>query len=168
VFHTSTLATLIIDLFTEEERTLDEETGYFRQNTEIMQQRIIGMADWLLENPETANLSLGYFGSGTGGAAALIAAAERPDVVAAIVAAGTQLESASTVLPRVIAPTLLIAAEKDEAAVKMLQEAKTLLPQQKQLEEVPDASSLFTEKRAANEVALLAVQWFERWLVPIV
>ena len=117
VLHARSLATLIVDLFTADEVKLDQETGYFRQNTDIMQQRIVGMADWFLENPETSNYTLGYFAGGIGGAAALIAAVERPDVVRAIVAADGQLDPAHDFLARVLAPTLLIAAEKDEPAV---------------------------------------------------
>jgi putative phosphoribosyl transferase len=166
-FHAHKLATLVIDLFSSEERDLDRETGFFRQNTEIMQQRIIGLAEWLLNNPETEKLSCGYFGSGASGAAALIAAAERPDVVGAIVVAGGQLELARPALPRVYAPTLLLAAEKDEAAVKQNQEALALLARDKQFEQVAGVSSLFTEKSALDDVASRAAQWFERWLAPV-
>jgi putative phosphoribosyl transferase len=166
-FHSHKLATLIVDLFSSEERALDAESGYFRQNTEIMQQRIIGLAEWLLEKPETEKLSSGYFGCGASGAAALIAAAERPDVAGAVVVAGGQLELARSALPRVFAPTLLLAAEKDEVAVKQNQEALAVLPRDKQFEQVTGVSSLFAEKSALDEVARLAAQWFERWLTPV-
>lgn len=167
VFHTHNIATLIVDLFSSEERELDAQTEYFRRNTDIMQQRIIGLAEWLLENPETAHLSPGYFGSGIAGAAALIAAAERPDIPTAVVAAGGPLESARFALPGVLASTLLIAAEKDEATVKSQQEALALLQHNKQFEPVQGVSSLFVDQHSLDEVARLASVWFERWLLPL-
>ncbi len=167
MFHTRHIATLIVDLFSSEERELDARTGYFRNNTEIMQQRIIGLAEWLLENPETAHLSPGYFGSGSAGAAALIAAAKRPDIPTAVVVAGGQLESARSALSGVLASTLLIAAEQDEATVKAQQEALTLLQHNKQFEPVQGVSSLFADQRSFDEVARLASDWFELWLLPM-
>jgi dienelactone hydrolase len=167
VFHAHKIATLIVDLFSSEERELDAQTGYFRRNTEIMQQRIIGLAEWLLENPETAHLSPGYFGSGVAGAAALIAAAERPDIPTAVVVAGGQLEDARSALPGVLASTLLIAAEKDEDTVKSQQGALALLQHNKQFEQVHGSSSLFSDQHSFDEVARLASTWFERWLLPM-
>jgi dienelactone hydrolase len=167
VFHTHNIATLIVDLFSSEERELDAQTGYFRRNTKVMQQRIIGLAEWLLENPETAHLSPGYFGSGIAGAAALIAAAERPDIPTAVVVAGGPLESARSALPGVLASTLLIAAEKDESTVKSQQEALELLQHNKRLEQIQGVSSLFEDQRSLDEVADLASAWFERWLLPL-
>jgi putative phosphoribosyl transferase len=167
VFHTHNIATLIVDLFSSEERELDAQTGYFRLNTEVMQQRIIGLAEWLMENPETAHLSPGYFGSGIAGAAALIAAAERPDIPTAVVVAGGPLVSARSALPGVLASTLLIAAEQDEDTVKSQQEALALLQHNKQFEPVPGVSSLFADQHSLDKVARLASAWFERWLLPL-
>jgi putative phosphoribosyl transferase len=167
ILYQNRLATLHVDLFNSEERKLDDETAYFRENIEIMQQRLIGIADWLLENPETQNLSVGFFGNGVVGAAGLIAAAERPDAIAAVVSAGGRADMARDYLPRVSAPVLLIAAEKDEAEVKANQDALNLLTSQKQFERVAGASSLFEDQSSVDEVARLAGQWFSRWLVTI-
>lgn len=164
----SRLATLLVDLFDSDERALDETTAFFRENVEIMQQRLIGIADWLLDNPETENLSVGFFGVNVVGAASLIAAAERPDAIAAVVSAGGRANMARDYLPKVLAPALLIAAEKDEPAIKANQEALDLLPGKKQSERVAGASSLFADRETISEVARLAGQWFSRWLVPII
>lgn len=162
------LATLLVDLFNSEERKLDEGTAFFRENIEIMHQRFLGMADWLLENPETQNLTIGLLGADVVGAAALVAAAERPDAIAAIVTAAGRADMIQSYLPRVTTPTLLIAAEKDEANLQTNQDALKLLPAQKQLESIADASSLFENAQVINEVAHLAEQWFSRWLKPII
>jgi len=165
-FYSGGLATLIVDLFTGEEQALDKETGYFRLNTEVMQQRISAMSNWLLEQPETQHFTLGYFGSGTSGAAALIAAAERPDVVAAVVSAGGRVDLVRDALSRhhITAATLLIAAEKDEAAVKLNTEMLELLTARKKFEKIPGASSLYEERRVQDEVSRLALEWFTDWL----
>lgn len=170
VFYANGLATLIVDLFTSEEQAMDQETSYFHLNTEIMQQRIIGIASWLLEQPETQNFSPGYFGTGVSGAAALIAAAERPDVVAAVVSVGGRIDLVHDVLHyhHITAATLLIAAEKDEAAVKLNSEALELLTAKKEFEKIAGVTSLYEEKWVQDEVSRLAQEWFTRWLLPIV
>jgi putative phosphoribosyl transferase len=167
-FRSLQLASLIVDLFTSEEHTLDDTTGYFRQNTEIMQQRIIGMADWLYTNPETENLTLGYLGSGASGTAALIAAAERPDVVAAVVAIGGQPDLASDALKRAQAPLLLIAPGEDDAAMKAHRKAYEQITVEKRLEQVRGTASFPVERQALDKIAELAGAWFARWLIPIV
>jgi putative phosphoribosyl transferase len=169
------IATLLVDLFTTQEQQLDQETGYFRQNTDIMQQRIIGIATWLLEQQhatwlledqqETRHFSLGYFGAGISGAAALIAAANRPDAVTAVVAVNASLDTIKDDLPRVTTPTLLLAAEKDQAAVDMNQHALEHLHGEKQFEPIKGVSSLFEDAAALNEIARMTGQWFTRWLV---
>lgn len=167
-FYTSGLATLLIDLFDAAERKLDAETGYFRTNTSIMEQRIVGIAEWLTENAETQNLAVGYFGIGSSGASALIAAAERPDVVHAVVAAGAQLDTAEDYLRRVMAPTLLIAAEKDAAGVKMAQEALESLAVEKRFEQIAGVASLSEGQNVVSELVRLASEWFAQRLEPIV
>lgn len=162
------LATLLVDLFTAEEQQLDEGTDYFRRNVSVMQQRIVGLAQWLLENDETQHLSIGYFGAGTTGAAVLIAAAERPDVVAAVVSAGGYIEQAQDYLQRVVTPTLLIAANQDTQAVTQDQSALTSLANQdKQFEQIEGGESLFARKDNVNRVAQLASKWFNKHLVTI-
>ncbi len=162
------LATLQVEMFTPEEKELEPLIGYFRQNTAIMQQRFIGMADWLLEYKETRNFSIGYFGSGPTGAAALIAAAERPDNVRTVVSAGGNVELVHTHLGDIVAPVLLIAAENNIENVKANQELLAGLKGQKEFEMVAGAKELLTEQQGVNEVIRLAGAWFARWLVTIV
>ncbi len=170
LFHALGLATLAVELITEEEDALDKESGYFRANTSILSQRITGIANWLTETPETQNYSIGYFGVGITGAAALMAAAERPDVVHAIVSCGGRVETAASYLSGVLAPTLFIAAEQDtqniEAYQKTLASLSTPVDADKKLETISGASHLLPDK--LQEVAQLANTWFARHLVAIV
>ncbi len=161
------IATLLVDLFTREEQQLDAQTGFFRMNTSIMEQRIRGIAVWLTQNPATQNLSIGYFGTGVSGAGAVIVAAMRPDIVHAVVLAGGRIDLAQEYLSRLLAPTMLIAAQNDSISVSMNQDALEHIRGAKRLELVP-ADSLFANQYALHEVARLAGEWFARWLVPIV
>lgn len=166
-FYHAGLAYVLVDMFTSDEQRLDEQTGYFRANTDIIQQRIIGVANWLQEEQaKTSNLAIGYFGTGIYGGAILIAAANRPDIVAALVAAGGTFDAVRDDLPRVEAPTLLIAAAKDEASVKSTRETLDQLLIEKQFEQIEGADSL-DDDQALHEVARLGEQWFTRWLVGI-
>lgn len=149
------LATLVVDLFTTEEQQLDAASSYFRANTDIMQQRIIGIAQWLSENSLTHTFSIGYFGMGTTGAAALIAAAERPDLVAAIVSSQTQLSAAQDYLPRILAPTLLIVAESDQDTITTHQDALAHISAEKRFEQGVQQPS---------DIARLACTWFSAHL----
>lgn len=167
-FNQQKLATLQVEMFTPEEKELEEMTGYFGQNTDIMQQRFSGMADWLLEYQETRNFSIGYFGTGATGAAALIAAAERPDNVRAVVAASGSVGLVHTRLGDIVASVLLIAAENDTEGVKANQQLLADLKGQKEFETVAGLQALFSEQRGADEVIRLAGAWFTRWLVAIV
>ncbi|TME67707.1 MAG: alpha/beta hydrolase [Chloroflexi bacterium] len=114
------LATLLVHLLTEDEEQLDGETQFFRFNVSILYQRIIGISNWLTVNLETQNLTIGYFGSDATGAAALIAAAERPDLVYAIVVGEGRIDLARPYLTRVAAPTLLMVRDNDSAAQQMI------------------------------------------------
>lgn len=170
LFHASGLATLSVDLIPQDEDELDRETRYFRDNVSVLSQRMIGVAAWLTETPETQNYSIGYFGVGTVAAAALVAAAERPDLVHAIVSCAGRVELAHYALPNVLAPTLFIVGEQDNNAVTQNQQALAQLPEnvavQKNVETIANAAQLLPEK--LQEVAQLANQWFERHLVRIV
>ena len=168
-FNQQELATLQVEMFTPEEKELETLTGYFGQNTDIMQQRFVGMADWLLEYEETRNFSIGYFGTGPLGAAALIAAAERPDNVRTVVSAGGSVELVhNTHLGDIVAPVLLLAAENDAEGVKANQDLLVGLKGQKEFEMVAGVQALFSEQRGVDEVIRLAGAWFTRWLVTIV
>lgn len=165
-FNQQRLATLQVGMFTPDELELEGLTGYFGQNVDIMQQRFIHMADWLLQHAETENFSIGYFGTGACGAAALIAAAERPDNVRTVVAVGGALALAREYLGNILAPVLLIAAGNDGKLVQAHQEALAALKGQKAFETI--AGALFADQRGIDEVIRLAGEWFTRWLVTIV
>ncbi|HEU5228808.1 MAG TPA: hypothetical protein VFU49_13410 [Ktedonobacteraceae bacterium] len=171
VFFDNNLASLLVDLFTPQERQIDQQTAFFRDNTDIIQQRLIGMSEWLLQTQETENFSIGCFGSGACGAAALIAAAFRPDAIHAVVSASGRLDLAQQYLPRVTVPTLLLAPEKDASAMQTNQDALEhleSLPTNKQFEQISGATTLFEDRNSLAEVARLAGAWFTRWLIPIV
>ncbi len=158
------LATLLIDLLTVEEEAIDMRTRHLRFDIELLATRLVGATDWLLQNSNTRNLRIGYFGASTGAAAALVAAVERPEAVSAIVSRGGRPDLAGSVLERVQAPTLLIVGGYDRPVIEMNRSALAQLRTKKQLEIVPRATHLFEEPGALEQVARLASQWFERYL----
>lgn len=158
------LATLLFDLLTAEEEIEDIETGKLRFDIGLLAGRLVAATDWLKENTETRELSVGYFGASTGAAAALVAAAERPDIVAAVVSRGGRPDLAKKALPRVKAPTLLIVGGHDFPVIEMNQEALAKLNVEKELAIVPGATHLFEEPGALEEVARLAANWFSSHL----
>ncbi|GCE27311.1 DeoR family transcriptional regulator [Dictyobacter alpinus] len=162
------LATLQVDLFSSDEIALDERTDFFRQNIDIMQQRLVGTAEWFLENASTENLSIGYFGINEVGAAAIAAAAARPDIAAAVVVLGSAGELASQYAAHDLAPTLLLAAEGDNVAVDNHKQLLDLLTGEKKSEVVAGESNLFSNQHSVNEVIRLVGGWLSHWLVPIV
>ena len=159
------LATLLVDLLTEDEEAIDMLTADLRFDIELLSQRVIGATDWLKKNPDTRDLAIGYFGASTGAAAALVAAAERPDVVRAVVSRGGRPDLAGPALERVRAPTLLIVGGNDFPVIEMNRAALKQLQCEKRLEIIPGATHLFEEPGALNQVAMLARSWFERYLV---
>ena len=161
----SGLATLLIDLLTSQEESIDSVTGELRFNVEFLAHRLVGATDWLLQYPATKNLSIGYFGASTGAAAALMAAVERPKT-AAIVSRGGRADLAASALTQVKAPTLLIIGGDDLPVIELNWEAFTQLQCEKRLEIVSGASHLFEEPGTLDEVARLARNWFETWLDP--
>jgi len=160
------LATLLLDLLTPAEEAVDQRTGAYRFDVGLLASRLVGAAGWLSAFPDTRRLNLGYFGASTGAAAALVAAAEEPASVSAVVSGGGRPDLAGPALNRVLAPTLLIVGAEDDAPViDQNREALAALPGVKQLELVPNATHLFAEPGALEAVALLAREWFERYLV---
>ncbi|HZP81330.1 MAG TPA: alpha/beta fold hydrolase [Chthonomonadaceae bacterium] len=158
-------ATLLMDLLTREEEAIDEQTRHLRFDIGLLAGRLVGATDWLRDNPLTQNLPIGYFGASTGAAAALVAAAERPDVIRAVVSRGGRPDLAIEALPRVQAPTLLIVGGEDRPVIPLNQQAfKQLSRAEKRLEIVPGATHLFEEEGALEEVARLASDWFVRYL----
>jgi putative phosphoribosyl transferase len=160
------LATLLIDLLTREEEEVDLRTGYLRFDIGLLADRLADATGWLIENPDARDLRIGYFGASTGAGAALVAAAERPDEVGAIVSRGGRPDLAGEALPLVKAPTLLIVGGNDVPVIGMNEEAMERLRMEKELEIVPGATHLFEEPGALEEVARLAADWFMRYLVP--
>lgn len=161
------LATLLIDLLTEEEEDAERYTRHLRFDIGLLADRLVGATDWLARDPRTAALSVGYFGASTGGGAALVAAAERPERVAAVVSRGGRPDLAGDALPRVTAPTLLIVGGDDQPVIEMNERALMRLGSHaKRLEIVPGASHLFEEPGALEEVARLATDWFTHHMHP--
>jgi len=158
--HEGGLATFLIDLLTEAEEREDDRTARLRFNIHLLAHRVIGASDWLLQNAATKNLSVGYFGASTGAAAALEAAAERPDEISAVVSRGGRPDLALPDLGRVKAPTLLIVGGRDTAVIEMNREAFEHLHTEKRLDIVPGATHLFEEPGALEHVARLARDWF--------
>jgi dienelactone hydrolase len=158
------LATLLMDLLTPDEEAIDLQTQRLRFDISLLADRLVGATDWLAQNPDTRDLTIGYFGASTGAAAALVAAAERPDAVGAIVSRGGRPDLAGAALARVRAPTLLIVGGNDIPVIGMNQEAMAQLHVETKLEIVPGATHLFEEPGALEEVARLAREWFERYL----
>jgi dienelactone hydrolase len=160
------LATLLIDLLTPEEEAVDLRTAHLRFDIRLLAQRLVGATDWLGQNPSTHDLRIGYFGASTGAGAALVAAAERPDVVGAVVSRGGRPDLAGAALDRVRAPTLLIVGGNDYPVIEMNREALVQLRCEKHLAIVPGATHLFEEPGTLDEVARLARAWFEHHLIP--
>jgi len=160
------LATLLIDLLTVEEERSDAATGRLRFDIRLLAGRLVGITDWLGAHPETRGLPIGYFGASTGAAAALVAAAQRPAMVAAIVSRGGRPDLARPHLSAVRAPALFIVGERDLAVLDVTREAMRELPGVTHLAMIAGASHLFEEPGALEEVARLAREWFARHLAP--
>jgi dienelactone hydrolase len=161
------LGTLLIDLLTAQEEQVDMRTAHLRFDIGLLAHRLVVATDWLRDQPETASLKLGYFGASTGAAAALVAAAERPDRVAAVVSRGGRPDLAGSALPHVKAPTLLIVGGDDVPVIGLNRQADARLNVEKRIEIVPGASHLFEEPGTLEEVARLAGEWFERYLAGV-
>lgn len=158
------LATLLLDLLAEREERIDLHTREYRFDIPLLTARLVGAADWLTTHEATARLPLGCFGASTGAAAALIAAAERPALVRAVVSRGGRPDLALEALPRVQAPTLLIVGGYDPEVLALNRAAAERLTAPQELAVIPGASHLFDEPGALEEVARLAAEWFVRYL----
>ena len=156
------LGTLLMDLLTAEEEAVDAHTGHLRFDIGLLADRLGAATAWLRADPRTERLSIGYFGASTGGAAALVAAADRPNDVRAVVSRGGRPDLAGPALPRVEAPTLLIVGGRDEPVIEMNRAAFEELRCEKRMEIVPRATHLFEEPGTLEEVARLAAGWLER------
>jgi len=158
----SDFATLLFDLLTPAEEAVDADTGYLRFDIDLLATRLADVADWLMSNAETRDLKIGYFGASTGAAAALVAAALRPNAVGAVVSRGGRPDLAGSFLPLVYAPTLLIVGGNDRPVIAMNEGAmRRMTNAQTELVIVPGATHLFEEPGALEEVSRLARKWFE-------
>ena len=154
------LATLLFDLLTLDEEREDAVDEHLRFDIPLLAQRLGAATDWLRAQPSTRLLTIGYFGASTGAAAALIAAAERPEHVHAVVSRGGRPDLAADALERVRAPTLLIVGGADPMVLKLNRGALARISCKKHLAIVPDATHLFEEPCALEQVADLAADWF--------
>ena len=158
------IATLLIDLLTKEEGTVDQQTGEHRFNIELLAERLFIATEWLNRHHEKM-FRLGYFGASTGAAAALVAASQRGDI-SAIVSRGGRPDLAGEALSQVDAATLLIVGGHDEDVLELNRQALAQLDKasNKQLQIVPGATHLFEEPGALDAVAQLASDWFIQYL----
>jgi putative phosphoribosyl transferase len=154
------LATLLFDLLTPEEESIDARTGEFRFNIGLLAERLVHTTKWAKQQEQTRDLRIGYFGSSTGGGAALVAAAEVPDDVGAVVSRGGRPDLADKALPKVQAPTLLIVGGNDDVVIELNEQARDRMRCEVKLEIVPGATHLFEEPGALENVAKLASDWF--------
>ena len=160
------LATLLVDLLTPEEEAVDVRTRQLRFDIGLLAERLVGAIDWLAQQSATRGLPVGLFGASTGGGAALVAAAARPDAVAAVVSRGGRPDLAGDALPAVRASSLLIVGGHDEAVIGLNRRAMARMQAPVTLEIVPGATHLFEEPGTLEEVARLARDWFVRHLAP--
>ncbi|PIS00698.1 MAG: hypothetical protein COT84_06240 [Chlamydiae bacterium CG10_big_fil_rev_8_21_14_0_10_35_9] len=160
VLNEGNIATLLIDLLSEKEDAVYET----RFNIDLLTERVIAIIKWLKQHKDTSTMSLGLFGSSTGAAAALMAAARQPEDIQAVVSRGGRPDLAKTSLKEVNAPTLLIVGEKDFEVIKLNQSAFAMLSAKKELEIVPEATHLFEEPGSLEKVAKLAQNWFATYL----
>jgi putative phosphoribosyl transferase len=158
------LATLMLDLLTESEERVDVITAEFRFDIPLLADRVVAAVDWARAAEPTSSLAVGVFGASTGAAAALIAAAERPEIVRAVVSRGGRPDLAESALDRVVAPTLLVVGGRDEVVIQLNQQAFAQLHGVKELKIVPGATHLFEEPGTLDEVTRLAHDWFLRFL----
>jgi putative phosphoribosyl transferase len=154
------LATLLMDLLTSAEEAIDRRTAHLRFDIRLLSERVIAAIDWLEADEQVGSLHVGCFGASTGAGAALVAAAERPRNVRAVVSRGGRPDLAGEALRRVTAPTLLIVGSRDTEVLRLNQEAQQLLAGESRIEIVPGATHLFEEPGALEQVAALARDWF--------
>ena len=162
-FNSQKIATLLFDLLTPQEEEIDLVTAEYRFNIDFLSQRLVGATDWLRTELATKSLKLGYFGASTGAAAALIAAAELPGVVAAVFSRGGRQDLAGDYLARVKAPTLLLVGGWDTEVIELNRVAQSQMINLNKLE-IPEATHLCEEPGKLEAVAMLSAEWFVRYL----
>jgi dienelactone hydrolase len=163
-FQQGGMATLLFDLLTAAEEQVDVETRELRFDIDLLAGRLCEATDWIGQEPEAGGLTVGYFGASTGGGAALVAAAEKPDLVGAVVSRGGRPDLAGAALTCVKSPSLLIVGGEDREVIALNREALAQLRCEKDLAIVPGATHLFEERGALDQVSKLALAWFQRHL----
>jgi len=154
------LGTLLFDLLTRQEEAVDIRTGEHRFNISLLAERLVDATKWGKHQQQTSDLRIGYFGSSTGGGAALVAAAEIPNDIGAVVSRGGRPDLAGDALPKIEAPTLLIVGGNDDVVIELNEMARDQMRCEVKLEIVPGATHLFEEPGALEKVAKLASDWF--------
>ncbi|MFC5942352.1 dienelactone hydrolase family protein [Micromonospora harpali] len=160
------LGTVLVDLLTPEEDRVDARTAELRFDIGLLADRLAAIVDWMAVEPTLARLPVGLFGASTGAAAALVAAAARPERVRAVVSRGGRPDLAGIALPREAAPTLLLVGGLDEQVITLNEQAKAELGDVGELRVVPGATHLFEEPGALEQVADAAADWFATHLRP--
>ena len=158
------VGTLLFDLLTQDEEVLDLTTRQLRFDIGLLASRLVDATNWIRREPDTSHLRVGYFGSSTGGGAALVAAAEVGEEIGAVVSRGGRPDLAGDALPKVKSPTLLIVGGLDYPVIRMNEDAYRQLRCEKELKIVPGATHLFEEPGTLEDVARLAADWFQRKL----
>jgi pimeloyl-ACP methyl ester carboxylesterase len=166
IFQEAQLATLLVDLLTDNEARVDAATAEFRFDIPLLADRVAGVIEWMRAYEPTAKRSIGLFGASTGAAAALIAAARLPAHVRAVVSRGGRADLANDSLESVTAPTLLVVGGEDDVVLQLNRDAYKRLNGPKRLNVIPNASHLFEEPGALERVAELARAWFIKELRP--
>ncbi len=161
------VGTLLFDLLTPEEEAAEAETRHLRFNIPLLAERLVGATRWALEEATPQDISAGYFGSSTGAAAALVAAARLGDQIAAVVSRGGRPDLAGDALEQVSAPTLLLVGGDDKPVIELNEEAYDRLPGEKALRIIRGASHLFEEPGKLERVAEMAAEWFAEHLAPM-
>lgn len=158
------LGTLLFDLLTPEEEALDIYTREHRFNIGLLAERLVHATKWIRQQEASRDLRIGYFGSSTGGAAALVAAADLPEDAGAVVSRGGRPDLAGDALPRVQAPTLLIVGGNDDIVIELNEMARDQMRCEVKLEIIHGATHLFEEPGALEQVSKLASDWFSLYL----
>ena len=155
------LATLLFDLLTPEEELVDTRTAELRFDIDLLAERLVHATTWVKQQQQqTRDLRIGYFGSSTGGGAALVAASQLPEDVGAVVSRGGRPDLAGAALPKMQAPTLLIVGGQDDIVIELNEQARNQMGCKVKLEIIPGATHLFEEPGALEQVAKLASDWF--------
>ena len=165
VLNQANMATLLFDLLTPEEESIDEDTREYRFNIPLLAERLVLVKEWLLSEPEYSHFAVGFFGASTGAAAALIAAAKSPKSIKAVVSRGGRPDLAEDYLARVKAPTLLIIGGEDDEVIKLNEYAYQQLKGEKLMQIIPGASHLFEEPGTLEQAAACAGKWFSKYLI---